>query len=65
LYAVFIHQGPPQAFVKTFQHIFYSWLPNSPYDVDQREHFECLGEKYKNNAPDSEEEVWIPIKPKE
>jgi hypothetical protein len=27
-------------------------------------HFEVLGDKYKNNDPSSEEEVWIPIKPK-
>lgn len=25
-------------------------------------HFEILGEKYKNNDPLSEEDIWIPIK---
>jgi len=24
-----------------------------------------LGDKYKNNDPNSEEEIWIPIKPKQ
>jgi AraC family transcriptional regulator len=39
-------------------------LPNSAYELDDREHFELLGEKYKNNDPNSEEEIWIPIRPK-
>lgn len=62
LYAVFLHQGPASAFQKTFGYIFEEWLPNSEYELDDREHFELLGEKYKNNDPDSEEEVWIPIR---
>jgi AraC family transcriptional regulator len=40
------------------------WLPNSAYALDDRPHFEALGEQYKNNDPNSEEEIWIPIKPK-
>jgi AraC family transcriptional regulator len=64
LYAVFLHQGPASAFEKTFHFIFNTWLPDSAYDLDTREHFELLGAKYKNNDPDSEEEVWIPIKNK-
>ena len=35
---------------------------HSEYEFDNRPQFEILGEKYKNNAPDSEEEIWIPIK---
>lgn len=63
-YAVFIHKGDASEFQRTFQHIFGVWFPKSGYELDHREHFEVLGEKYKNNEPDSEEEVWIPIKPK-
>lgn len=62
LYAVFLHQGPPSAFQKTFSYIFQGWMPTSGYELDHREHFELLGEKYKNNQADSEEEIWIPIK---
>lgn len=62
LYAVFIHKGTPGAFLKTFRFIFGYWIPQSGYEVDNREHFELLGEKYKNNDPDSEEEVWVPIR---
>lgn len=64
LYAVFIHKGPASSGSKTFQYIFQTWLPNSEYIVDNRPHFEIMGVKYKNEDPDSEEELWIPIKPK-
>jgi len=62
LYAVFLHKGTVSEFPKTFQFIFNTWLPNSEYELDNRPHFELLGKKYKNNSPDSEEEVCIPIK---
>lgn len=62
LYAVFTHKGSSLDFQRTFQYIFGVWLPNSDYQIDDREHFELLGEKYKNESPDSEEEIWIPIK---
>jgi AraC family transcriptional regulator len=61
LYAVFVHKGDMTTASKTFEYIFETWLPNSDYLVDNRLHFELLGEKYKNNDPDSEEEIWIPI----
>jgi len=62
LYAVFLHQGSSNEFLKTFEYIFTQWLPTSGYAVDNRPHFEVLGQKYKNNNPNSEEEIWIPIK---
>ena len=62
LYAVFNHVGDASKARETFSYIFGVWLPNSQYEFDNRPHFEILGEKYKNNAPDSEEEIWIPIK---
>jgi AraC family transcriptional regulator len=63
LYAVFHYKGLSTD-TKIFQYIFGSWLPASNYMVDNRPHFEILGEKYRNNDPNSEEEIWIPIKPK-
>ena len=65
LYAVFLHKGPASDGSETFKYIFTQWLPGSDYDLDDREHFEILGDKYKNNDPDSEEEIWIPIKRKQ
>jgi AraC family transcriptional regulator len=62
LYAVFLHKGAASTGSKTFQHIFGTWLPNSEYTLDNRPHFELLGEKYKNEDPRSEEEIWIPIR---
>jgi AraC family transcriptional regulator len=62
LYAVFIHKGIPSSFPKTFQFIFNEWLPKSEYELDNREHFDLMGEKYKNDDPESEEEIWVPIR---
>jgi AraC family transcriptional regulator len=61
LYAIFDYKGS-SADTSIFQYIFTTWLPNSPYQLDNRPHFEVLGEKYKNNDPNSEEEICIPIK---
>ncbi len=63
LCAVFDYKGS-SADKSIFQYIYSEWLPNSEYILDERPHFEVLGEKYKNNDPDSEEEIWIPIKSK-
>ena len=62
LYAVFLHQGPASQGAATFRYILETWLPNSNYVLDERPHFELLGDKYCNDAPDSEEEIWLPIK---
>ncbi len=63
LYAVFIHKGPVTTFQTTMQYILKNWLPNAGYALDDRDIFEILDEKYLGPMhPDSEEEVWIPIK---
>lgn len=61
LYAVFDYKGL-NTDNAIFHYIFGTWLPSSNYVLDTRPHFEVLGEKYKNNDPTSEEEIWIPIK---
>lgn len=63
LYAIFKYKGLSTD-QRIFQYIFGEWLPNSDYILDNRPHFELLGDKYKNNDPSSEEEIWIPIKEK-
>lgn len=63
LYAVFFYKGL-NTDPKIFEYIYGTWLPSSNYVLDNRPHFEILGEKYKNNDPNSEEEIWIPIKAK-
>lgn len=59
LYAVFDHKGSD---ISIFEYIYSEWMPNSIYELDDRPHFEVLGKKYKNNDPNSEEEIWIPVR---
>jgi AraC family transcriptional regulator len=61
LYAIFQYKGS-NTDNSIFHFIFNSWLPTSSYALDDRPHFEILGEKYKNNDPTSEELICIPIK---
>lgn len=64
-YAIFIHHGPATNFPKTAQYIFGMWLPNSIYEFDYRPQFEIMEPDYLGpNHPDSQEQVWIPIKKK-
>ncbi|NDK56811.1 GyrI-like domain-containing protein [Pontibacter sp. BT213] len=63
LYAVFNYKGPTSAFYEAAQYIYGSWLPESVYKLDDRPHFDVMGEKYLGpNNPESEEEIWIPVK---
>ncbi len=64
LYAVFLDRGPASSGPETFRYIFDVWLPASGYEPDDRPHVAVMGEKYKNEDPDSEEELCIPIRPK-
>ena len=61
LYAVFHYKGKSSD-TKIFEYIFTNWLPKSNYKLDNRPHFEILGNLYKNNDADSEEDIWIPVK---
>lgn len=62
-YAVFLHEGPAAAFIKTFQGIFLDWLPASGYNVDERPHFELLQPGYRPDDPRATEQIFIPVKP--
>jgi len=64
LYAVFMYRGPAKDGPRVFQYILTEWLPASSYMLDNRPHFEVLGDKYHNEDPASEEEIWIPVKPR-
>jgi AraC family transcriptional regulator len=63
-YAVFHYKGKPSEAQATFRHIYGSWLPNSKYAMDDRPYFAKMGENYKGEDPESEEDFWIPIKEK-
>lgn len=64
LYAVFHYKGKSSEAQGTYQFIYGNWIPNSEYQLDNRPHFALMGEKYKNDDPSSEEELWIPINAK-
>jgi AraC family transcriptional regulator len=64
LYAVFDYKGAANNFAPMFHSIFGKWIPESEFEVDKRPHFDLLGEKYKGNDSDSEEEIWVPVKQK-
>ena len=59
-YAVFVQKGMDAS--ATYQRILTDWLPSSGYEIDNRPHFQVMGEKYKNGSPDSEEDFYVPIK---
>jgi AraC family transcriptional regulator len=63
LYAVFHYKGLNTDF-SIFEYIFREWLPDSEYLLDNRPHFDIMGAGYKNNDPESEEDLYIPIKKK-
>lgn len=61
LYAVFNYKGHPRAVHQVYTYILGEWLLHSKYRLDNRPHLAKMGEKYKNDSVDSEEELWIPI----
>jgi AraC family transcriptional regulator len=63
-YAVFRYKGKPSEAQATYQFIYGEWIANSEYVLDDRPHFALMGENYKGEHPDSEEDLWIPIKRK-
>ncbi len=65
LYVVFQYKGSPQEAPKFFAYIFKQWMPASDFELAHRPHFAVMGDKYDNESEDSEEEIWIPVKPKE
>jgi AraC family transcriptional regulator len=60
-YAVFHYKGKPSEGQKFYQFIYGQWLPSSEYELDNRPHFALMGEKYKGEDPESEEDIWIPV----
>lgn len=59
-YAVFHYKGSSTD-PAIFDYTYGVWLPQSDYELDDRPHCEVLGEYYKNNHPDWDEEICIPV----
>lgn len=62
LYAAFDFKGNHHEGAQAFDYIHREWLPKSDYQLDNRPHFEIIGDKYKIDGQNSEETMWIPIK---
>ncbi len=61
-YAVFAYKGLPRDFAPMWNFIFREWLPASGFELDARSHFEVLGAGYDAFDPNSEEEIWVPVR---
>mgnify|MGYP003843412957 CR=1 FL=1 len=61
-YLVIDFKGSIPDFIKFWQNIHSSWLPNSKFELEDRPHFEKLPPSYNPMLPINEEEIWIPIK---
>lgn len=61
-YLVINYKGSIPDFIKFWQNIHSTWLPNSKYELGDRPHFERLPPSYNPIQPENEEEIWIPIK---
>ena len=61
-YACFEYKGGSSEGLDAYRYIYVDWIPNSGYQLDDRPHFAVMGSNYKNDHPDSEEELWIPIR---
>ena len=64
LYAVFNYKGKASQASELYGYIYGTWLPNSKYSLDNRPHMAVMGPDYKGEHPESEEEIWIPVKQK-
>lgn len=63
-YAVIHYIGKPSDAHLMFRQFYTGWLPHSEYQLDHRPHFAVMGDAYKGEHTDSEEEFWIPIQSK-
>ena len=64
LYAVFSYEGPASQVYRLYQYIFADWIPGSGFALDPRPHFAVMGTGYKGEDPNSQEELWIPVRKK-
>ena len=62
LYAVFTYKGNGGNIAGFFKNIYTNWMQYSEYELDNRPHFEVMGDKYIRDSDESEEDVFIPIK---
>ncbi len=62
LYAVFQYKGSGEDAPEVYRKILLEWIPANGFEIDSRPHFEVMGRKYQRGNPESEEEIWIPVR---
>jgi AraC family transcriptional regulator len=62
LYAIFVFKGLTSDAYAFYNQIFTEWLPASRFELELRPHYSLMSEKYKKEDPNSEEEIFVPIK---
>lgn len=62
MYAVFT--VPATVGPEVFQYIFSEYIPKSMYALDDRVHFDVLGESYQKREEGAKQELWVPVKRK-
>lgn len=61
-YAKFIHKGTVKNLISTYYYIWGVWLPNSSFQLDEREDLECYTEKFlEAENEESQIEIYFPI----
>jgi len=63
-YVVFTHVGTLDKMPLTFDYIYSKWFPKSGYESRPGEEIEYYDSRFKDNAPDSVVEIWIPVQKK-
>lgn len=63
LYAVFLYSGGMARFETFLRDAFGKQIPSFSLAIDNRPHFQLLGKNFNPFSEESEEEVWIPVKP--
>ncbi|MBN2728577.1 MAG: GyrI-like domain-containing protein [Bacteroidales bacterium] len=64
LYAIFHYKGMASNAEELFRYIYSKWLPNSEYEMDNRPFLAVMGEKYKGEDPESEENFLVAVRKK-
>ena len=61
-YAVATHKGSLDTLHDTYHYLYAEWLPNSDYEFWPSAEIEWYDEQFKFSSPDSEFDIYIPVK---
>jgi AraC family transcriptional regulator len=61
-YAVFTHKGTLYNLGETYNFIFSKWVKDCGYEINTMLNFEWYDDRFKDNDPNSEFDIYVPIK---